>query len=63
MLPPKFCACCGDDITQGEAVVRVQYGRLNMLSGHYHVIRKASTDDYFCTECAKKGNVAIKGVE
>ena len=63
MLPPKFCACCGDDIMQGETVVRVQYGWINMLSGHYHVERKASTDDYFCAECAKKGNVAIKGAD
>ncbi len=49
----KICASCGDNIYADDQMVHVQYGKLH--SGRYK-------NDYFCQDCVKSGNVAIRNI-
>jgi hypothetical protein len=60
-LQRKQCASCAKEIEQGEECVRIQRGKIN-YSQHVSMHRVAATDDYFCMDCVKAGNVAIRGV-
>lgn len=54
------CQGCNKALNSGDKVVRLQYGTLYYVK-HVGVKRKASTDDYFCDDCLKTGNVAVRG--
>jgi len=59
MKQSKMCQSCGKELQEGDQVVRVQYGEIYYCK-HVGVSRKASTDDYFCADCAANGHIAIR---
>lgn len=59
MVNPVCCQACGKELHEGDFVVRLQYGKIGYCK-HVRVTRKASTDDCFCKDCVKSGNVAVR---
>lgn len=59
----KVCQCCGKKLESGEPVVRVQYGAIYYCK-HTGVSGPArKRDDYFCLDCQRSGDVAIRSPE
>jgi hypothetical protein len=52
----RYCANCGREIEHGKAAVEIRYGRMGS-SGV-----KGRDADFYCSDCRKAGNVAIRSV-